>query len=370
VVGLIKEIAPFVPVDLMVQDDAEFEATVKAQLDAAGVPLDRVRAHAIPHNDVWIRDMGPIFLTDGKGGLKIADFKFNMWGYEEVTSDNSLAEEKVDRLVAERLGLTTTTSTLISEGGNREVNGRGVLMATKAVEVQRNPSLTLEQIEAELKRVLGQKKVIWLEQGVADDDLTFRGPLPGGYFTVITTGGHIDEFARFADEDTILLAEVSKEQRDDDPIAAMTYDRLRVNEEILKKATDQDGKPFEIVRVPVPDKLFETMKAGDGVFDYVQSLSFDDGTVIAPDAVIDVVLPASYLNYIITNGLVIYQTYWQPGRDESMRLNDEKAKEILEKTFSPQRKVVGINAENVNLGGGGIHCISQQQPVKLAPTTP
>jgi len=217
----------------------------------------------------------------------------------------------------------------------------------------------------ELKRVLGQKKVIWLKEGVADDDLTFKGPLPGGYFTVITTGGHIDEYARFADEDTILLAEVSEAQKATDEIAAITYERLRVNEEILKKATDQDGKPFEIVRVPVPEKLFETMKAGDGVFDYIQGLTFEDGTVIDPDEVIDVVLPASYLNYIITNGLVIYQTYWKPGRPDSMKVNDEKAKAILERTFSPQRRVVGVNAEAVNLGGGGIHCISQQQPQKV-----
>lgn len=357
---LIEAVAPYVKVDLLAQDDEEIEA-IRERLDGAGVPYDHVRFHPVPHADVWLRDMGPIFLVGDDGGLAVADFGFNMWGYEDRSSPASRAEEAIDRVVAERLGLPVIETDLISEGGNREFNGEGTLMMTEAVTRQRNPGWTLEEIEAELKRVLGQEKIIWLEEGMAEDDLTFRGPLPGDVFTVITTGGHIDEFARFVDPHTILLAEVTEEERRSDPIAAISHERLETNLRILEDAVDQDGHPFRIVRMPVPDPIFETMSAGDGVFDYIQPLEYEDGTVIEPDDEITGVMASSYLNFHITTGAVLMQTYWKPGRSESMRRKDREARRILQEVF-PEREILAFHPDAVNLGGGGIHCIIQQQP--------
>lgn len=349
-----------VAIDLLAQDDDE-AAAIRERFRREGVPDGHVTIHAVPHGDVWMRDMGPIFLRGDRGGLRVVDFGFNMWGYESPDSPNSRLEEAVDRHVAELLGLEVEKSTLISEGGSREFNGRGVMLAVEAVELQRNPGWTLEAMDEEFRRTLGVSKVIWLAEGMAEDELTFRGRLPGGVYTVITTGGHVDEFARFADPETILLAEITEEERRTDPIAAISHERLEESFRRLSAATDQDGNPFRIVRVPAPDSLFDTMRAGDGVFDYIQPLEYEDGSSIAPDGEIRVVAAASYLNFQVTNGLVLAQKYWKPGMPESLREKDERAVAVLREVF-PGREVVPLDAMAVNLGGGGIHCILQQEP--------
>ena len=123
-----------------------------------------------------------------------------------IEPGHAMMEEQVDRLIARELNIEIIRSSLISEGGNHEFNGKGTMLLTEAVEMHRNPHLTRLEIENEFKRVFNLKKIIWLPEGVADDELSFRGTLPGKVFTVITTGGHIDEYARFVDSSTILLA--------------------------------------------------------------------------------------------------------------------------------------------------------------------
>ena len=349
-----------VAIELLAQDDGEAEL-IRARLAREAVPSDHVTLRSVPHGDIWMRDMGPIFLRGDRGGLRIADFGFNMWGYESADSPNSLLEEAVDRRVADLLGHQVVKSPLISEGGSREFNGRGVMIAVEAVERQRNPDWTLEAMEAEFGRVLGVSKVIWLAEGMAEDELTFRGRLPGDVYTVITTGGHVDEFARFADPRTILLAEVTEEERRTDPIAAISHRRLEESHRRLSAATDLDGNPFRIVRVPVPDSLFATMRRGDGVFDYIRPLDYEDGSRIEPDDEITVIAAASYLNFQVTNGLVLAQKYWKPGGPESLRRKDEAALAILREAF-PGREILPLDAMAVNLGGGGIHCVLQQEP--------
>lgn len=349
-----------VAIELLAQDDAEAE-TIRARFAREEVPDGHVAIRSVPHGDIWVRDMGPIFLRGDRGGLRIADFGFNMWGYESPGSENSRLEEAVDRRVAGLLGYEIVKSPLISEGGSREFNGRGVMLVVEAVERQRNPDWTLEAMDREFRRVLGVTKVIWLAEGMAEDELTFRGRLPGGVYTVITTGGHVDEFARFADPETILLAEVTEEEALADPIAAISRERLEESFRRLRAATDQDGRPFRIVRVPVPDSIFATMRRGDGVFDYIQPLEYEDGSRIEPDDEITVIAAASYLNFQVTNGLVLAQKYWKPGGPESLRRKDERALSILREAF-PGREVLPLDAMAVNLGGGGIHCILQQEP--------
>ncbi|MCY3747609.1 MAG: agmatine deiminase family protein [Acidobacteria bacterium] len=361
-IDIIRATEGRVAIELLAQDDAE-AGRIRERIRQEEVPDGHVAIHAVPHGDIWMRDMGPIFLRGDRGGLRVVDFGFNMWGYESPDSPNSRLEEAVDRHVADLLGLEVVKSALISEGGSREFNGKGVMLAVEAVELQRNPGWTFEAMEEEFRRTLGISKVIWLAEGMAEDELTFRGRLPGGVYTVITTGGHVDEFARFADPETILLAEVTEEERRTDPIAAISHERLEESFRRLSAATDQDGNPFRIVRVPAPDSLFETMRAGDGVFDYIQPLEYEDGSTIAPDDAIKVVAAASYLNFQVTNGLVLAQKYWKPGMPESLREKDERALAILREVF-PGREVLPLDAMAVNLGGGGIHCILQQEPLR------
>lgn len=362
ILSMIKALAPHVAVDLMVQNQQE-QDQVQRIFTLLNIPSDHVRFRHIPHGDIWLRDMGPIFLKNSKNEMIIADFGFNFWGYDTQVSSYTMEEEPVDRLVARELDLSVIRSSIISEGGNREFNGKGTMMVTEAVELQRNPGWTKEELEAEYKRIFHVDKVIWLAKGLAEDPLAFKGKLPGNVFSSFTTGGHIDEYARFVGPKTILLVEVRPEERDSDPLAKITYENMEENCQILKNATDQDGKPFTVIRAPHVEPLYEKLDANDLMFNYLREMPFEDGTVIAEEETVTMILAASYMNYVVTNGVVLIPIYWQEGRSEKVRKKDEAFKRIIEQVF-PGRQIVQINPENVNLGGGGMHCISQQMPAR------
>ncbi len=359
--AMIKALVPHVTVDLMVQDEYE-QDQVQRIFTLQNIPADNVRFQLIPHDDIWVRDMGPIFLKNSNNQMIIADFGFNSWGCLPQFDEYSMKEEGVDRLVARNLEFPVLRSSIVSEGGNREFNGKGTLVVTEAVELQRNPGWTKEQLDAEYQRIFNVQKIIWLPKGVAEDQLACQGKLPGGeLFSTWTTGGHVDEYARFVNENRILLLEVTEEEAVGDPIAEITRINMEENYVILQNATDQDGEPFDIIRVPSVDPIYEDLDKNDPMFNELRQLKYQDGTVINEDDTIRIMLPASYLNFVITNGVVLIPEYWKEGRPETMRQKDDKFKQIMEGLY-PNRQIIQINPENVNIGGGGMHCISQQMP--------
>ena len=338
----------------------------KSSIPVSALEGGQVELLLIPSEELWIRDMGPNFVQLSNGQKAIVDFNFNAWGYTsaDAMDDYTIRMENYDSLVAERRDLPLIKSDLISEGGNREVNGEGVLMVVESVEKGRNPNWSLIQMEEEFKRVLGVKKVIWLKEGLYEDDHTFKGPIPlengEKAYTVVTTNGHIDEFARFVNDSTILLASVAVEDLED-PIAQVNHQRMETNYEILKKATDQNGKPFTIIRIPLPKTILNTMKPGDSVYDYISTLTYEDGSVFPKGEEITVVAAASYLNFLITDQVILGQKYWRTGWEATIKKRDEEVQTVLEKIF-PSRKVIMLDALAINLGGGGIHCITMQEP--------
>lgn len=327
--------------------------------------LNNITLLEIPSLEIWPRDMGPIFVETNQNTLAIADFNFNYWGYTDTLDSDTKMEEMYDVRVAEELNLPLISSSMISEGGNREVNGKGTLITTESVEWGRNPNMSKEEMESEYKRLLGVKKIIWLKQGLVEDDHTFLGPKTtyNGTlaYTAITTNGHIDEFARFVNDSTILLAQIDSLEFDD-PIAYENHNRIEENYQILASSNDQDGKPFTIVRMPLPGTITSTMSPGDFVYEYIKTLDYQDGTTFPDGNTIEVIAALSYLNFLITDKVIIGQSYWREGRRDELRLKDEQAAQILQSVF-PQRKIIMIDALAVNLGGGGIHCITMQQPV-------
>jgi agmatine deiminase len=318
----------------------------------------------IPSMEIWARDMGPIFVELENGQHAIADFNFNSWGYTDTLDIAAKTEELFDEKVAELLGLPLISSSMISEGGNRELNGKGTLMVTETVEQGRNPGMSKTAMELEYKRLLGVKKVIWLKKGLLEDSHTFLGPLTTldnlKAYTVVTTNGHVDEFARFVNDSTILLASVDSADLKD-PIAWENHKRMEENHKILLESTDQDGKPFNIIRMPLPETILTTMSPGDYVYDYIKTLDYTDSSEFPSGDTINVVAAASYLNFIITSEVIIGQKYWREGIPEEIKTRDEETKKLLGSLF-PNRKVVMIDALAVNLGGGGLHCISMHQP--------
>lgn len=369
-------LAPTVYLDIAVNPDNSEKGYVyedqikriKELMAKYGVPEAKVRFHKIAHDDVWWRDMGPIFVVNAKNQLEIADFSFNGWGYEANNSEYSLAEEKIDEKVAQETKLKINSSSMISEGGNREFNGKGTMIVVEKVEKQRNPKMSKAQMEAEYKRLLGVTNVIWLPYGRYDDDLTFKSKLPNEkgvkeIYTVITTGGHIDEHTRFANPTTILYTSISAEEAKKDPIAAENKRRMDANLAVLKQAKDQDGKAFQLVPMPSAPAILETLKPGDGVYDYLASNdSINLQNPLPKDQPIKVILASSYLNFLISNKVVVAQKFWKPGAPEAWKKLDEKALTILKATF-PERKVVALDPRAINIGGGGIHCNTQQKPL-------
>ena len=323
------------------------EARLRKRLLSEGIDLDRVELLYWPRPYGAIQDPGPFFLRLPDGRLAVADYGF---------SHPDATVEAMDREIAARLGLPTLRSELVSEGGARQSNGKGTLMLVESVEFDRNPGMSREQIEAEHRRMHGANKVIWLEYGPKEEEW---GKLEDGRWG-IGTGGHIDEFARFADAQTILLTQVTPAERDSSPILHETYERMETNFAILKNATDQDGHPFKILRVPVAELMTRQVDYDDLS---ATERSWFPGAH-AGDRM-EFYLPASYLNLIIANGVVVTSKYWKEGNPEALRRKDMMALEALQEAF-PGRQVVQVDATPMLYDGAGLHCWSRNQPYGAA----
>jgi len=266
---------------------------------------ERIFLHRIPTNDAWCRDHGPNFVfrqSEGKSEKVIMNWDYNAWGgkYPAFQDDNA-----VPATIAALQQLPIVAPGMVLEGGSIDVNGNGLLLTSEAclLNPNRNPSMSREQIEQELGRYLGIKKVLWLGDGIVGDD----------------TDGHVDDMARFVNENTVVTA--LEEHVDDDNYAA-----LQENYERLKQFTNLEGKPLNIVALPMPDPVVHD----------------------------DFRLPASYANFYIANTVVLVPTY--------RCAQDENALQILQEFF-PDRKVVGIDCTDLVWGLGSIHCITHEEPL-------
>jgi agmatine deiminase len=265
---------------------------------------ERVRFHRIRTADVWMRDYGPIFARRGDGALAAIKWRFNAWGnkYDELLADNVAGMG-----VARASGAEILEPGIVLEGGSIDTNGRGSCLTTEQclLNENRNPQLSREEIEQWLGRYLGFNNFIWLKEGIAGDD----------------TDGHIDDIARFVGERRIVCM-VENDPGDEN------FEALRRNVELLAGARDERGRDVEVIPVPMPHK-----KVGG-----------------------DERLPASYSNFYVGNSVVLVPTF-----DD---VNDRAALEALEEAFRG-RRVVGINCEALVYGFGGIHCVTQQQPLSV-----
>lgn len=258
--------------------------------------------HNIPTNDAWCRDHGPAFVINSETKEKgIIDWGYNALGNKYPPFD---LDDEVPTKIGNKLGLSIFYPGIIMEGGSIDVNGEGCLLTTKSclLNKNRNPNLNQTEIENYLKEFYGQEKILWLEEGIVGDD----------------TDGHIDDIARFVNADTILTV-VEKKLEDEN------YQILQNNLTTLKQMTNDKGRRFNIIELPMPDKL-----------EYKGQR-----------------IPASYANFLILNNAVIVPTF----KDK----NDTLAIKIIQEQF-PARKVIGIDCVDLAWGLGTLHCISQQEP--------
>jgi len=363
---IVKNLAPTIKVRVCVPNETQ-KNHVRELLKRANVPMKRISFYVVPFTSLYWRDFGPIFTKDKNGNKSIADFNFNLWGYLPHTHPHARMMEKIDRDAAKSMKLPSRMTRLISEGGARELNGKGTIMLTEACEFQRNPNLSKGNLESEMTRMLGVTNFIWLKQGTVDDDPMNQSSLPGpeGEGRAYRSGSannHVDEFCRFVAPDTVLLAEVSEEEAAKGAVEKENRRRMEQNYAILKKAKDQDGKPLKIIRIPIPDPIYVEARPGDEAYAVQEAApNYQDGTFFPHGSPVLLVPALSYCNFLISNDVVIAQKYWEKGMSESIRQKDKTALEVLKQAF-PNRKVIAVHSLPINLGGGGIHCSTQQQP--------
>lgn len=344
---------------VLLRSDSLREVALR-QLHEAGIDTSRVVTylHYIPN--LFIRDAGPRFLKSPRGNLAIADPGWNNYGYPSSLAVYQFSDRRgeIDNDLARQMNLPLISSSVVSEGGGIEASSE-MLICFRETALQRNPGLQLPEIEKEYLRIYGKKKMIWLNKMPIMDKVV-EGAKAGNYFGY-GANGHTDEFVRFVNDSTILVAGIDPAEKNDNPVSELDYGILEENLQILREARDVRGRPFRVIVLPVPaySQYVEKQVLTD------LDLNQGDGRVLfrnhqAGDEICW--LPAvSYLNFLISNGVILAARYWQPGLPDSERKKDERVLGILQAQF-PGYSIVQINPLALNKYGGGMHCASQQQP--------
>jgi agmatine deiminase len=379
--AMIRELVTTVDVAYLVNGPADADA-LRSTLLALGVApetLDaRIRFHEVPHADLWVRDYGGLFLTDGRGALEVVDFDFDGYGYNPFASPDLRAAYDYDNDLSVRtaaaLGLPCRRSALIAEGGNLHVSGDGLAVVVESSIFGRNPGWSRKSVEAELRRVLGIRAVAWLPRGLATDAHTvLQTPYDIGGEPVYNVGvNHVDEMIAFVDERTVLLPEVTPAdlaaaEVAGDETVPITHVALQRAFEVLSSAKDAHGRPLQIVRVPEPGAIVIDLEPADGSYGFIASLDHHPlhrlvgAETFAALQPVRYALAASYMNFVVANGVVLVPAFHKPGRDPALAAKDAAFKAIVEQRY-PGRRVVQVDVDALIVAGGGLHCITQQIP--------
>jgi agmatine deiminase len=357
---VIEALQPSVPLTLNITSKFA-KASICAYMSKYSIDTSKIDFIVDPETDFWTRD--PLFFAIESNSLKLVCFNYNMYGVFPDILGSPIPDDikkigEYDERLAKQLRIDTIISNYFFEGGGIESNGKGTFVIIKQMALQRNPGKTITEIEAELKRTLGAKKIIWLKDGLIED-ITFKNFAPF-YKNYFAGGGnmHVDELCRFVNETTVVLPEILSQDIHKSPVDSINYFMLEENYRILKNSTTADGKALKIHRVPMPEieQLKFTIVLDSVDAQEVKKFGFNPGDTIFR-------LPAcSYMNFFLSNNVVLIPKYWKHGMSESQKKKDALAKQVMQKMF-PNRKIIQIYTLPINRGGGGIHCMTHEQPV-------
>ncbi len=293
-----RTIAAYEPVT-MVADPAHVD-------DAQARCGDGINVLPLPISDSWMRDTGPTFLLDGQQSLAAVDWQFNNYGNKEGRPDDVIRKDAgLAGGILNRLGVKRFAAPLVLEGGSIHVDGEGTVLTSEQclLNPNRNPGLSRDAIEKHLCDYLGASRVIWLGQGLQDDD----------------TDGHVDNLACFVRPGVVMALTCNDAA---DPNHAVLQDNLQR----LQAARDAAGRRLEVIEIEQP-----AMRHHNGMR-----------------------LAMSYVNFYLANGAVIMPTFDQAERDNA-------ALAVMAKAF-PERRIMPVPGSDIIKGGGNVHCITQQQP--------
>jgi agmatine deiminase len=299
-------------------------ASSRQFLQARAMLPDAIRVVEMASDDAWMRDVGPTFVVDRRGELRGVDWHFNAWGglsgglYFPWDQDDLVA-----RKVLEIEGGDRYRAPFVLEGGAIHVDGEGTLLTTEEclLDPNRNPHLDKGQLEILLHEYLGVTSVVWLGRGVVDDE----------------TDGHIDNLCCFARPGEVILTWTDDKRDPQYRVSQDAYERLM-------EARDAQGRRLKVHKLHQPGPLYRTAQ---------ESLDVDVAEGVKPRHAGER-LAGSYVNFYLGNSTVV-----MPLMDER---RDRHAARTLQKIF-PERRLIGVQAREILVGGGNIHCITQQVPL-------
>lgn len=300
--------------------DAQDLSSAQAMLPA------EVQIIPMESDDAWARDVGPTFVTDGNGALRGVDWQFNAWGgeydglYTHWEKDDAVASRFCEWIGAD----CYDARPFVLEGGAVHSDGEGTVLVTEACLFSpgRNPDLTREQIEARLSAYLGAEKILWLPHGIWGDE----------------TNEHVDNICAFVRPGEVVLAWTDDETDPQYPYSLACL-------EVLRHTVDAKGRPLTVHKLPIPAR--PVCITGEEL----SGFSFEEGEDRREAGER---LAASYVNFYLSNGGVILPQFGDP--------NDAPAADLLGRLF-PEREILPIPARDILVGGGNIHCITQQIPM-------
>ncbi|WP_198025095.1 agmatine/peptidylarginine deiminase [Salinisphaera hydrothermalis] len=291
-------IAEYQPVTMLV--DPADETTAPRYVSQY---IERV---TVPLDDAWLRDIGPSFVLDDDGALGAVNWRFNGWGEREWAQWDK--DNRVAAAIAEMAGATRIDSKLVNEGGGIAVDGAGTVLLTDTVQrdPRRNAGISRAAVEAEMARTLGADNPIWLPRGLHRDAERFG------------TFGHVDIVAALVSPECVAIHDQRDPAHPDHAISSEAMD-------VFEWKTTAEGASWHIARIPAP----RTLRDAEGFVDY------------------------SYINHLPINGAVIVPTFDDPSDAEAMAMLAD---------LYPRRRIVGVDGREIFARGGGVHCITQQQP--------
>ena len=310
-----EAISRFTPITMLVSPNQMGNA--RQQLPKSVAVLE------MPSNDSWMRDSGPSFVVNDAGELRMVDWRFNAYGgLEEGLYYPWDADDQIPEKLSEHLGIGRYRAPIVCEGGAIHVDGQGTLMSTP--DCLFNPNRNGDKSEAEIEQALADylnlEKIIWLRCDIEEE-----------------TDGHVDQLVAFVRPGEVMLLWTDDQQND-------YYDIVHEAYETLKTTTDAHGRNFKVHKLYLPEPMYLTAEEAAGIEQIDGSFPREAGMPIAD----------CYINYLVTNSGVIVPTFDQPKADNL-------ALSILSEVF-PKHEIVGVPSREIGIGGGLIHCITQQQP--------
>jgi agmatine deiminase len=371
--SLVRVLAPHTKIKFMVSDQGQASAA-KTLMQERGIAATQIEIFLSPHTKFFLRDVTSMAISQ-TGQMRNLSFKWSNYGlagwcqrryhgaYDKIlgcTGNSDKTRNEASREIALLTHTDLIESRLFIEGGAVEVNGLGLLIANEGLLKQRNPGSDRASLERALLALPGVRKVVWLPQGLAEDPQG-RATIFGNYIAW-GTGGHTDQFVRFVDANTVMLAWPDDAQVLRHPVSRMTRKRMQRNFDILSRVNAPQGGYLRVIKVPMPLTIErKVVLSAEADRDWSHEWTpdfFPERERRREGEVLTQIASASYLNFVIANDVVVIPDYIGHGTASAVQ---DRVRRIFESAFKG-RSLAFVDSISANWVGGGPHCATLKEP--------